>query len=113
MTEQSCPIPTPAQRLYADIQHRAMAEMLQSIDAAIRKATDRARRDMEIAGLDEPPPERGFFIATAHQQLFCLLCGADPETFAGGRAEIAAAVLRNGRNIARHYWGADQASETV
>lgn len=82
--------------------------MLRKINAAVRDAADQARSEIAAAGLDMPPPADGYFAATAHQHLFCALCGADPQTFAGGRAEVAAAVLRNGWAIARRYWGAEE-----
>jgi hypothetical protein len=31
------------------------------------------------------------------------MCGADPDTFAGGDPEMAYHVIRNSRNIAKHY----------
>ena len=76
----------------------------------MRLSTERPRRretEMEAAGLDLPPPSADYFTAALHQNLYCTLCKADPETFAGGKAEIALAIIRNSQNIARHHWGAD------
>ena len=54
-----------------------------------------------------PPPSAGYFGAVIHQSLFCTLCKADPKTFCGGDADIAAAIIRSMQNGAKHYWGAD------
>ena len=53
-----------------------------------------------------PPPSADYFAAVIHQSLYCTLCKADPKTFLGGNADIAAAIIRNSQNIARHYWDA-------
>ncbi|AJC80066.1 hypothetical protein IE4803_CH02880 [Rhizobium etli bv. phaseoli str. IE4803] len=42
-----------------------------------------------------------------HQPMYCLMCGADSDTFEGGDPDIAYAVIRNCQNIASHYWSAD------
>lgn len=105
MTE-ACPIPTPEQRRYGAILADAEAEMMRTVLAAVEEAAERTRTDVEAAGLAMTTPDLGYFLATAHQQLFCALCGADPETLAGGKAPIAIAVIRNCQTIAKHRWGA-------
>jgi hypothetical protein len=35
------------------------------------------------------------------------MCGADPDSFAGGDPAIAYHVIRNSQNIAKHHWSAD------
>jgi hypothetical protein len=104
---KACPVPTPAQQEYAKVQGRIEDAMMKKVYAALQEATDQAKSEIAAAGLDLPPPSRGYFAATMYQKLFCLLCHADPETFSGGEANIAVAVIRNSQNIARHYWGAD------
>ena len=39
--------------------------------------------------------------------MYCVMCGADPDTFAGGDPEMAYQVIRNSQNIAKHYWSAE------
>ncbi len=48
-----------------------------------------------------------YFAAVVHQRMYCLMCGADPDTFEGGNPETAYHVIRNSQNIAKHYWSAD------
>ena len=53
-------------------------------------------------------PEGGVKTAlTIHQRMYCLMCGADPDTFEGGDPKIAYHVIRNSQNIAKHYWSAN------
>ena len=101
-----CSVPTPDQREYGEIQRRIEQAMLGKMYDALREATDQARLEMASAGLVLPPPSSGYFAATAYQKIFCVLCGADPDTLSGGQAEKAIAAIQNSQNIARHYWGA-------
>jgi hypothetical protein len=103
---QACPVPTPAQRRYGEIQGRIEEAMMIKIYAALQEATDRARTKIDAADLDMPPPSAGYFGSVIHQSLFCTLCKADPKTFSGGDAKIAAAIIRNMQRVAKHYWGA-------
>lgn len=101
---ESCPVPTPEEKRYIDIQEAAEAALW----TAVNKALDTATRDVAAAlgaaqSTLEPPP-RDYFVATIQQKLFIALCGGDPDTFLGGDPEIAAHILENGRNIAHHYW---------
>ena len=105
----ACPILTPAQQRCGEIQERIKADLIRQVDVVLTEAAERARTEMEAAGLDMAPPSRAFFAASAHQHLFCVLCGADPETFANGKADVATAIIRNSQNIAKHHWGADPA----
>jgi hypothetical protein len=101
---QTCPVPTPEQRRFAELQSQTEQELWQRVQAALRDAADQARAAAADAGLALPPPPYDYFAAVVHQRLYCTLCGADPDTFTGGRADTAAAILRNGRQIAEHYW---------
>ena len=79
--------------------------MMAAIYAALDEAARRAADEMRLAGLQEEPPAYEYFVAVAHQKLFLSLCGADPGTFVGGNAEIAAEIIGNCEKIAGHYWG--------
>jgi hypothetical protein len=104
---KACPLPTPAQRQYGDIQSSAETAMLRKVYAAIQEATEKAQTEVRAAGLEMPPPAADYFVAVVHQSLYCTLCKADPGTFAGGKPEIAVQIIRNSQNIAKRYWGAD------
>lgn len=100
----SCPVLTPAQKQYMDIHDRAEQVMLATIYKAIEDASRQAADDLRSVGSQETPPAYEYFAAVAHQKLFLLLCGADPETFMGGNPDIAARIIDNNRNISDHYW---------
>ena len=104
---KACPMPTPDQQRYGEIQSRIEQVMMSKIYEALQEATERARTEMQAAGLAMSPPSADYFAAVVHQSLYCILCKADPKTFSGGRADIAMSLIRNSQNIARHYWGAD------
>jgi hypothetical protein len=104
---KACPIPTPGQRRYGEIQSRIEDAMMTKIYAALQEATDQARTEMQAADLNMPPPSAGYFGSVIHQSLFCTLCKADPKTFSGGDADIAIAIIRNMQKVAKHYWSAD------
>jgi hypothetical protein len=110
---KACPIPTPAQRRYGEIQGRIEDAMMAKIYAALEEATEQARTEMDAAGLDLAAPSAGYFGAVIHQRLFCTLCKADPKTFSGGDAKIAVATIRNMQKVAKHYWGADSEPHAV
>jgi hypothetical protein len=73
---KACPVLTPAQRRYGEIQDRIEEAVMTKIHAALEEATDRARTEIEAAGLDLPPPSAGYFGSVIHQSLFCGLCKA-------------------------------------
>lgn len=100
----SCPVLTPAQRQYLEIQNRAEKKMLAALFAALDNAAREAAEELKATDATDPPPARDYFAAVAHQKLFLLLCGADLETMKGGDPQLAAHLLRNGRNIADHYF---------
>ena len=102
---ESCPVLTPAERRYLEIQDKAERGMMAAIYGALDEAARQAADDMRSAGLQEEAPAYEYFVAVAHQKLFLSLCGADPETFLGGNAEIAAHIIGNCEKIAGHYWG--------
>jgi hypothetical protein len=104
---QSCPVPTPAERRYGEILTVIQQKMVRRVYEAIREATEEVGAEIGAAQLDMPPPSPEYFASVIHQSIYCTLCKADPETFAGGKADIAITIIRNCQNIARHYWGAD------
>ena len=103
----SCPMQTPAERDRSAIVADAETALLGTVLAALKEADDKASAALRAAGTEDVPSLHGFFTASVHQKLYCLLCGADPETFAGGNANTAITVIRNSQQIAKHYWGAD------
>jgi hypothetical protein len=102
----ACRVPTPAEKLYGDIQSKIEWAMMEKVFAALNEAAEQARTEVQGANLDMPAPSADYFAAVIHQRIFCILCKADPNTFEGGRADIALAIIRNSQNIAR-LWGAD------
>lgn len=100
----SCPVLTPEQRQYLEIQTRAEKKMLATIYAAVEDAARETAEELKGTVATDPPPARDYFAAVAHQKLFLLLCGADLETMRGGDPQLAAHLLRNGQNIADHYF---------
>ena len=104
----TCPVLTPAEKQFTEIQGRVEQAMMATIRAALRTASEQAAEELRAADLDEPPPDYEYFVSHAHQQLFLLLCGADPETFEGGDPETATFVIRNAQNIRDHYWATDR-----
>lgn len=100
----SCPVLTPAERQYVEIEERARQAMMATIYKAIEDATAEAAQELKSTGWKEAPPARDYFVSVAHQKLFVLLCGGDPETFEGGDPELAAHILKNRRNIVDHYF---------
>ncbi|XOK12291.1 hypothetical protein ACI6PO_04100 [Agrobacterium tumefaciens] len=101
---ESCPVLTPAERQVQDILQRKEAAMMATIQAALERASKEVAEAFQAVDSDMQPPPSDYFVAVAHQQLFLLLCGADPETFKGGDPDIAGHIIRNAQNITEHYW---------
>lgn len=106
MTE-ACRVPTPPERTYYDLLCRAEKEALEKVVSALREAQQVAAAGFAANELDGTPPPYGYFVAGIYQKMYCILCGADPQTFAGGDPAMAINVIRNSQNIAKRYWGAD------
>lgn len=100
----ACPVPTPAERQYLAVQDKAERAMLASIYKALEDAARQTAEGLQASGLQDTPPGHDYFAAVAHQKLFVLLCGGDPETFEGGDPDIAARIIDNERLISEHYW---------
>jgi hypothetical protein len=101
---KACPVPTPAERQFGTILGGIEEAMMRKVYAALQEATEQAQSEITSAGLDMPPPSSSYFAASLHQKMYCLLCKADPDTFSGGQADIAVAIIRNSQSIAKHYW---------
>ncbi|SFB03074.1 conserved hypothetical protein, steroid delta-isomerase-related [Rhizobium sp. NFR07] len=100
----SCPVLSPVERQYLDIQSSAEQKLLATLHKALDDAASEAAEELEATEWRDPPPHRQYFAAVAHQKLFLLLSGADPDTMRGGDAKLAAAILDNGRKISEHYF---------
>lgn len=98
---------TPAETQIADVISRADRMLAAAVSLALEEAVKRAADDMRAIGQQDATPVLLYFARVVHQQMYCLMCGADPDTFEGGDPDIAYHVIRNSQNIAKHYWSAD------
>jgi hypothetical protein len=98
---------TPSERQVVDIIHRADQALITAVFKALQEATDQAAAEVQSIGSAERPPSFEYFAAVVHHHMYCVMCGANPETMEGGDPRIAIGVIRNSQNIAKHYWGAD------
>lgn len=89
---------------YSDIKAQNERRMMLAIKKSLSDAYVQTANELKAAGIDEDAPPQDYYIALAHQQLYALLCGADPETFEGGDPQIAEFVIKNAQNIREHYW---------
>jgi hypothetical protein len=106
MTER-CPVLTPSERQIVDVIKRADDGLAAAVSLALEEAVKKAAEDMRAIGQEESAPAMQYFASVIHQRMYCLMCGADPDTLKGGDPDIAYHVIRNSQNIARHYWSAD------
>jgi predicted ester cyclase len=107
----SCPVPTPVERQYLEIQSRAERKMLDTLWKALETAASEAAEELKATDWPERPPAYEYFAAVAHQKLFLRLAGADIDTMKGGDPKLAGFILDNGRKISEHYWQGRPASE--
>lgn len=98
---------TLAERQIVKVIDRIDKILADAVSCALEEATRRALEDMRAIGQEDAAPALQYFAAVVHQRMYCLMCGADPDTFEGGNPEIACHVIRNSQNIAKHYWSAD------
>jgi hypothetical protein len=103
---ENCPVLTPAERQIADIIRRADRTLAAAVSLALGEAAKQAAEGMRAIGQEDASPALQYFASVVHQRMYCLMCGADPDTFEGGNRDIAYHVVRNSQNIARHYWSA-------
>ncbi|MEV4607047.1 hypothetical protein MRBLMR1_002025 [Neorhizobium sp. LMR1-1-1.1] len=104
---ENCPILTPAEKQVVDIIKRADDTLAAAVSQALQEVTRQAAEEMQAAGQEQSAPALQYFASVVHQRMYCLMCGADPNTFEGGNPDIAYHVIRNSQNIAKHYWAAD------
>lgn len=98
---------TLAERQIVEVISRTDKTLTAAVSCALEEATRRALEEMRAIGQEDAAPALQYFAAVVHQRMYCLMCGADPDTFEGGNPEIAYHVIRNSQNIAKHYWSAD------
>jgi len=106
MTE-TCPVPTPSETQIVDVIKSADQALAEAVSLALEQAVKKAIEGMSAISQEKSAPAMQYFASVVHQRMYCLMCGADPDTFQGGDPEIAYHVIRNSQNIARHYWSAD------
>ncbi|KAB2788708.1 MULTISPECIES: hypothetical protein [Hyphomicrobiales] len=98
---------TPAERRIAVVISRVDRMLAATVSDALEKAIEQAAHDLRAIGQEGATPVLQYFAGVVHQQMYCLMCGADPDTLQGGDPDIAYYVIRNSQNIAKHYWSAD------
>jgi hypothetical protein len=93
----ACPVPTPEEARYAAILSRAEDVMHDEIAKAIARAFETAASELGAIGSaqDMPAPPEDYFVAVAHQGLFCDLCGAERASLEGGDVSVATAIINN------------------
>ncbi|QVQ38596.1 hypothetical protein KHQ08_08725 [Pseudochrobactrum algeriensis] len=89
---------------YSDIKTQNERRMMLAIKKSLSDTYAQTANELKAAGIDEDAPPQDYYVALAHQQLFALLCGANPETFEGGDPQTAEFVIKNAQNIREHYW---------
>lgn len=104
---KSCAALKPAERQIVDVIVNVDKALATAVSRALEETVKQAAEDMQAIGQDEHAPAMQYFASVIHQRMYCLMCGADPETLEGGNPKIAYHVIRNSQNIARHYWSAD------
>ncbi|SCW38238.1 hypothetical protein SAMN02927900_01210 [Rhizobium mongolense subsp. loessense] len=105
--KNSCPVLTPAERKAVDVIKRADTALAAAVSLVLEKAVKQVAEDLRAIDQEDAAPVLEYFAGVVHQRMYCLMCGADPDTFEGGDPDIAYHVIRNSQNIARHYWSAD------
>ncbi|MGN8023849.1 hypothetical protein ACTJJ7_24375 [Phyllobacterium sp. 22229] len=91
----------------ADVINRANRKLAAAVSLVLESAVKQAADDMRAIGQEDATPVLQYFAFGVYQQMYCLICGADPETFNGGDPDIAYHLIRNSQNIAKDYWSAD------
>ncbi|CDZ29063.1 hypothetical protein NOJ05_04495 [Neorhizobium galegae] len=104
---KSCPVLTQSERQTVAVIESADKALANAVSVALEEAVKQAAEGMRGIGHEESAPALSYFASVIHQRMYCLMCGADPDTLEGGDPEIAYHVIRNSQNIARHYWSAD------
>ena len=103
----SCPVLSDGEKQIVKLIDDADRALAHEVAIALERAASEVAKALKALGQEEAAPPMQYFAAVVHQQMYCLMCGADPENFEGGDAKIAYEVIRNSQNIAKHYWSAD------
>jgi len=82
MTE-SCPVLTPSERQIVDVIKRAGDALAAAVSLALEEAVKKAAEAMRPIGQEESAPAMQYFASVIHQRMYCLMCGADPDTLEG------------------------------
>jgi hypothetical protein len=106
MTEERR-ILTAGEQEVVDVIFRADKQLSAAISQALETATQQALEEMSRIGQEQAAPAMQYFASVVHQRMYCLMCGADPDTLRGGDPDIAYHVIRNSQGIAKEYWSAD------
>ena len=104
MSNKSCAVPTPEQRMFLEFRETTEKAMLEAIYSAIDHAAAEMADKVQTAGLDIPATDRDYFTFAAQQVLLVRLCGGDPDSLEGGDPEIGNRLVRNYQHIIDHYW---------
>ncbi|WP_245519394.1 LysR family transcriptional regulator [Neorhizobium sp. JUb45] len=83
------------------LMKEADAALWADVNEAIDRAVNAAGHELQSLGLVRTPHD--YFAEGVLRHLFLRLCGADPETYAGGDPETAWKMLYVGRSIARRW----------
>lgn len=83
------------------LMKEADAALWADVNEAIDRAVNAAGHELQSRGLVRTPHD--YFAEGVLRHLFLRLCGADPETNAGGDPETAWKMLYVGRSVARRW----------
>ncbi|WP_395447128.1 hypothetical protein ACHMW7_19200 [Aminobacter sp. UC22_36] len=87
----------------------ATGAMLARIQEAVVEANQTVALQLRAAfGEQQEAPPVDYYMAVAHQHLFCQLCEADYETLSGGNTAIAEAIIANCKGLASHWENAER-----
>lgn len=105
----SCPVLEPSQKQLVEILNRAEGALAAMVSSALDGAVKQAAEDLRAIGRQDAAPALQYFASVVHQRMYCIMCGADPDTLQGGDPVIASHIIRNCENIANRYWLEDEA----
>ncbi|MBT1154209.1 hypothetical protein J1C56_01240 [Aminobacter anthyllidis] len=109
--DMACPVPTPEEATLHAILDEARETMFAKVqEAAVQASRSVALQMKEALGTDQDAPPAEFFLAVAHQYIFCQLCEADHQTLSGGNPDVAEAIIRSCTGIASTWGKTEQAS---
>lgn len=80
---ENTPELTLAERQIVEVISRTDKTLAAAVSCALEEATRRALEEMRAIGEEDAAPALQYFAAVVHQRMYCLMCGADPDTFEG------------------------------